>query len=185
MSNNGNRSAVGNRAASGYKGEPAARQNRRIILNDLSKLPGYLIRRLHQASVSIFMEDLGEVGHGLTPVQFAALNTTRFNPGIDQATLAGLIAYDRTTIGGVVDRLVQKGLMERVVSTRDRRARELRLSDAGEAILDSLYPLIMTIQDKILAGLDEGEQQTFLLLLKKALDGVNDRGRSPLRPRES
>ncbi|MFD1913362.1 MarR family winged helix-turn-helix transcriptional regulator [Halodurantibacterium flavum] len=154
-------------------------------MRDLSELPGYLIRRLHQASVSIFVEDLGEVGHSLTPVQFAALNATRFNPGTDQATLAGMIAYDRTTIGGVIDRLVQKGLMERVVSTRDRRARELRLSDAGEAVLDSLYPLIVKIQGEILAGLDESEQQAFLVLLKKAVDGVNDRSRAPLRLRES
>ena len=34
------------------------------------------------------------------------------NPGVDQATLAGLIAFDRTTITGVVERLTQKGLAD-------------------------------------------------------------------------
>ena len=60
------------------------------------------------------------------------------NPGIDQATLAGLIAYDRTTITGVVDRLVQKGLLVRQASRTDRRARELQITDEGQRTLDGM-----------------------------------------------
>ena len=57
-------------------------------------------------------------------MQYAALAAINANPGIDQVTLAGLIAYDRTTVTGVVDRLVQKGLVVRHATIRDRRARE-------------------------------------------------------------
>ncbi len=56
-------------------------------------------------------ESDGGAGIDLTPVQFAALTTVDDNPGVDQATLAGHIAY--VTIGRVVDRLVQKGLLRR------------------------------------------------------------------------
>ena len=78
--------------------------------------PGHLIRRLQQAAVAIFHKEVGELGYDLTPVQYAALDKTQANPGIDQMTLAGLIAYDRATITGVIDRLVQKGLMVREVN---------------------------------------------------------------------
>lgn len=44
---------------------------------------------------------------------------------------AAAISFDRATIGGVVDRLEQKGLLEREVSPDDRRARLLRLTGAG------------------------------------------------------
>lgn len=149
-------------------------------MDDLYHLPGHLIRRLQQAAVSIFMAEIGEVWQDLTPVQFGALVATKKYPGLDQATLAGLIAYDRTTIGGVVDRLVQKGLILRVVSGQDRRARELRLSEAGEHLLDRAIPHVERVQQIILSGLDIVEQEQFLALLQKITESLNERSRAPL-----
>ena len=51
-------------------------------------MPGHLIRRLHQISVSLFAARMAEAGLDLTSVQYAALVTVRENPGLDQATLA-------------------------------------------------------------------------------------------------
>jgi DNA-binding MarR family transcriptional regulator len=150
-------------------------------MNDLYELPGHLIRRLQQAAVSIFMTEVCVVGQDLTPVQFGALEMTRRYPGLDQATLAGLIAYDRTTMGGVVDRLVQKGLVQRVVSLQDRRARELCLTEEGERLLVAAKPHVERAQAVILSGLNPQEQEQFLMLLKKATEGVNDKSRAPLR----
>jgi DNA-binding MarR family transcriptional regulator len=150
-------------------------------MENLYRLPGHLIRRLQQAAVSIFMAEMGEVCRDLTPVQFGALVMTSKYPGLDQATLAGLIAYDRTTIGGVVDRLVQKGLVLRVVSSQDRRARELSLTDAGEHLLAQAIPQVERVQEIILSGLDASEQKQFLALLQKATEAINDRSRAPLR----
>ena len=76
-------------------------------------MPGHLIRRLHQISVSIFSESVAEAGFDITAVQFAALSVLKDYPGIDQVTLAGMIAYDRVTIGGVIDRLEQKPVLDR------------------------------------------------------------------------
>ena len=76
---------------------------------EFQNMPGHLIRRLHQISVSVFTSQAAGAGFDVTPVQFAALSTIEAYPAIDQAGLARLIAYDRVTIGGVVDRLVQKG----------------------------------------------------------------------------
>lgn len=150
-------------------------------MDDLYQLPGHLIRRLQQAAVSIFLAEVGEAGQDLTPVQFGALVVTKQYPGLDQATLAGLIAYDRTTIGGVVDRLVQKGLILRVVSDQDRRARELRLSEAGERLLDQAMPHVERVQQIILSGLDSVEREQFLALLQKVTESLNERSRAPLR----
>lgn len=55
--------------------------------------------------------------------------------------LAGLIAYDRTTITGVVDRLVQKGLVDRNESERDRRARELKITATVRRTFQGIIPL--------------------------------------------
>lgn len=150
-------------------------------MSSLYTLPGHLIRRLQQIAVALFAARMAEAGLDLTPVQYAALTTIRDNPGIDQATLAGLIAYDRVTLGGVVERLEQKGLVHREVSVRDRRAREIRLTEAGDELLATALPWVEKVQADIVDALGQEERGTFLALLSKLTDAGNDRSRAPLR----
>lgn len=137
-------------------------------MTPVSKMPGHLVRRLHQISTHVFMTRTKEVGFDLTPVQFAALDAIRQSPGIDQARLADAVAKDRATIGAVVDRLEQKGLVNRKVSASDKRARKLALTDEGEALVASLTPIVEQLQKEILAGLDENEYRIFVELAAKA-----------------
>lgn len=150
-------------------------------MTDINDMPGYLIRRLHQISVAIFTARTAEAGFDLTPVQYGALATVNRYPGIDQVTLAGCIAYDKATIGGVVDRLIQKGYLKRDVSPSDRRARVLELTDEGRAVLEAATPIVAEVQDQSLSGLSEDEARTLLDLLKKATDAGNSLSRAPLR----
>lgn len=147
---------------------------------DIHTMPGHLIRRLNQISVALFMERLSAAGLNLTPVQFAALSAVDENPGIDQATVAGMIAYDRATLGKVIDRLDSRGLVSRRVSPQDRRARELTLTEAGAALLQAARPHVQDLQPEILAGLDDGERETLMQLLQKAALAGNELSRAPL-----
>ena len=137
-------------------------------MTHVSRMPGHLIRRLHQISTHVFMTRTREAGFDLTPVQFAALDAIRESPGIDQAGLADAVAKDRATIGAVADRLEQKGLVSRKVNAQDKRARILALTDEGEALVLALKPLVEQIQTDILPGLDETEYQLFIELAAKA-----------------
>ncbi|HWU62850.1 MAG TPA: MarR family transcriptional regulator [Ensifer sp.] len=150
-------------------------------MDKVDEMPGHHIRRLNQIAVAVFHVEVGGAGSDLTPVQFAALATLKDNPGIDQATLAGLIAYDRTTIMGVVDRLVQKGLVNRAVNGKDRRARLLEVTAEGLALLEAIHPAVLSAQRLMLSGLTDAEADTFLILLKKATRGANDLSRAPMK----
>lgn len=147
---------------------------------EIYKMPGHLIRRMNQISTSIFSERMSAEGLDLTSVQFAALIVLESNPGIDQATLAGMIAYDRVTISGVVERLELKGLIDRAVSVRDRRSRLLNLSAEGSALLARLKPVVRALQNDILTGLNTDERETLLNLLEKATNAGNQISRAPL-----
>ena len=89
------------------------------------------------------------------------------HPGIDQASLAAAIAYDKVTIGGVVDRLVAKGLVDRRASATDRRAKALSLTPEGRQLVDAVRPEVVALQTDILAGLDDAERRCFLDLLAR------------------
>jgi DNA-binding MarR family transcriptional regulator len=140
-----------------------------------------LARRFQQIAVAVFMAEVEAAGSDLTPVQYVALAAVNANPGIDQVTLAGLIAYDRTTITGVVDRLVLKGLMARNESSRDRRARVLTITEAGQRTLRSITPAVEAAQRIMLRGLSDKEAKELMRLLQKATAAGNELSRAPLR----
>ncbi|WP_240497694.1 MarR family transcriptional regulator [Thioclava sp. F34-6] len=137
--------------------------------NEFETMPGHLIRRLNQRSTAVFQKRIKDAPLELTSVQFAALDALSREPGMDQAQLAARIAYDRATIGDVVKRLVQKGLIERTVSETDRRARSLHLSPKGAEALEGARPVVTRLQAEILEGLSEEEAAQFIVLARKAV----------------
>lgn len=144
---------------------------------DIHLQPGHAIRRLHQISVGIFLQEVGELG--VTPVQYAALQRVHNQPGIDQRTLARGIALDTSTTGGVVDRLEARGWMERRTSPEDRRARQLFLTTEGEATLAATLPAMLRTQEQLLAPLAPEQRETFMELISLLVEQNNTLSRAP------
>ena len=131
----------------------------------LDQQPGHMIRRLHQISVGLFAQEVGELG--VTPVQYAALQVVQAQPGIDQRTLARAIALDASTTGGVVDRLEARGWLQRRQSPQDRRVRLLFLSEDGQQGLAAATPAMLRTQERILEALNASERAEFVRLLSR------------------
>jgi DNA-binding MarR family transcriptional regulator len=143
----------------------------------LEEQPGYYIRRLQQIAVAIFLEETE--AHGITPVQYAALHAAQRQPGLDQRTLAATIGFDTSTIGGVIDRLEKRGLIERQASPTDRRVRLLQVTPTGAALLDEVIPDMLKAQQRILAPLPTADRPRFLAMLKSVVEGNNELSRAP------
>jgi DNA-binding MarR family transcriptional regulator len=154
-------------------------------MRDNDEMPGHLARRFQQIAVAVFLAEVGAAGFDLTPVQYAALAAVEMSPRIDQVTLAGFIAYDRTTITGVVDRLEQKNLLIRRPSSRDRRAHELEITDEGKRTLHAITPSVEEAQRIMLRGLTDKEGTELMRLLRKAIAAGNELSRAPLRQTEA
>ena len=143
----------------------------------LETLPGHYIRRMHQIAVAIFLQEAE--GHGLTPVQYAAMQTVSDMPGIDQRTLARTIGFDTSTIGGVIDRLEARGLVLRGASPDDRRVRLLSLTDAGCALLVEALPAMLRAQERMLEPLPKRERSEFMRMLRTLVTANNEVSRAP------
>jgi DNA-binding MarR family transcriptional regulator len=141
--------------------------------------PGYLVRRLHQISVAIFLDEMSDLD--LTPVQFGALTIIASRPGIEQSVLGEEVGIDRVNAGDVVQRLIKNELARREVSPRDRRFKEVSLTSKGEAVLVEGTARIKRVQQRLLEPLDPEERTVFLRLLMQLINGNNDQGRAPLR----
>lgn len=144
---------------------------------DIDLQPGHAIRRLHQISVGVFLQEMADLG--LTPVQYAALQVVANQPGVDQRTLARSIALDASTTGGVVDRLEARGWLERRTSPEDRRARLLFATEAGLQRLSDAIPGMLRAQTQILAPLTERQREEFMHLLHILVTQNNELSRAP------
>ncbi|HEY8610865.1 MAG TPA: MarR family transcriptional regulator [Roseomonas sp.] len=148
-------------------------------MQHLYAMPGHLIRRAHQISGAIFAEEVSS--HDLTSVQFGALYAIQANPGVDATRLSALIAFDRSTLGGVLERLEAKGWIVREHSAGDRRAKLLRLTASGEALLRQVEAPVRRVQERLLAPLSPADRATFVRLLAQLTELHNEVAPAPLR----
>ena len=148
-------------------------------MQDLYQMPGHLIRRAQQVSTAIFTDECA--AFDLTSVQYAALCAIEANPEVDATRLSSLIAFDRSTIGDVLERLEAKGWISRICSAQDRRVKLVRLSRAGAALLREVQPAVQRVQERLLAPLAPGDRAILVKLLWELTELHNEATPAPLR----
>jgi DNA-binding MarR family transcriptional regulator len=136
---------------------------------NFTEAPGHLIRRAQQLAVAIFMEETDEFD--ATPVQFAILNALIDQPGEDQITLSGRVAFDPATLGSVIGRLEAKGWVRRAADPADRRRKLLWITPQGAQIAVQMKRAVSRAQQRIVSPLDAAEQAQLGLLLGKLIAG--------------
>ena len=78
---------------------------------------------------------------GLTSGQFSLLMSLNRPDPPHLGSVAALLAMDRTTLTANLKPLERRGLVEIATDTKDRRARRLRLTPAGRAVLAGAVPI--------------------------------------------
>ena len=106
-----------------------------VTMDAVYTAPGYLFRRMQQIAVALFVEECK--AFDLTPVQYAALVTISTHPGIDATRLSAVIAFDRSTLGNVIERLEAKQFIQRKPAREDKRVKLLYLTKAGAAVANT------------------------------------------------
>ena len=150
-----------------------------ITMDAVYTAPGYLFRRMQQIAVALFVEECR--AFDLTPVQYAALVAIHTHPGIDATRLSAVIAFDRSTLGNVIERLEAKGLIERQPSPDDKRVKLLYLTRSGAALLRVIAPSVDRAQARMLQPLKPADRKTLMTLLSQLVDLNNEASRVPLR----
>src|ERR1700682_3192048 len=164
-------------------GSPMPNKTPPVTMDAVYTAPGYLFRRMQQIAVAIFVEE--SKAHDLTPVQFAALVAIHTHPGIDATRLSAVIAFDRSTLGSVIERLETKAYVERKPSRGDKRIKLLYLTKTGAALLRYIMPSVDRAQARMLQPLKPADRKTLLALLTQLVDLNNEASRVPLRAEDA
>jgi DNA-binding MarR family transcriptional regulator len=126
-----------------------------------------LLKRAHQRASAIFQDRLG--GYQLTPTQFFALARLHEMGQLSQNRLGRLSAMDPATIQGVIHRLVDRKLIQRMPDPTDRRRMVLRLTNEGQELVGSLLSDAAAIDEMALERLSPEERKTLTTLLRKMI----------------
>ena len=110
---------------------------------------------------------------GMTPAQTHVLRYLRQNGGqMPQRELLDRLKVKPSTVNGIVDRLVEKGMLTRSPGEKDGRCRILRLTEAGQQFYDDFESITRQIEDLIHRGMDPQETETLRRLLLRAADNL-------------
>ena len=115
----------------------------------------YWLKRAYFAGKKAYDEALAE--HGLTATQLEALRRVWQQDGVEQRELQAAMGVTSPTLTGVVDRLVEHGLLERRASLDDARVKALHLTEAGLAISDKLGAINERAEARLLRGFSAAE----------------------------
>jgi len=141
--------------------------------------PGHLLRRCHQISVAIFLDECQ--AFDLTPLQYVTLSALATHGAMDKATIAGAVALDRTTIAVVVKNLEERGLVTTRPSDHDRRAKLIKITAKGFSLVSSSQNEVANAQERTVAPLTHKERADLLRLLGKIAEENNLLSRAPHR----
>lgn len=135
------------------------------ITFDIEKSVGFLLAKAHQRMFAWFREELAP--YNVTPPQFAVLAFLARADGISQTTLVEKTEIDRTTLGGLIDRLEQAGTVRREADPHDRRAYRVYLTAKGRALQAELAGISLRARQCFLEALSPEEYETLCRLLNK------------------
>ncbi|MBN9105066.1 MAG: MarR family transcriptional regulator [Propionibacteriaceae bacterium] len=147
-----------------------------------------LAREIWELNLQVHEQAMRLVGPSQIPLdltvqQLRVLNLVASEPGLSSQDLARQLAVSPPTASGLVDRLEEKGVLERRRDPDDRRLRRLYLTDLGqEAVLegDSLFERALVAVIKLMTPDDmramKRSSQTMLDVFSRLADKRSDAG---------
>ena len=120
---------------------------------------------------------------GVSRAQWQVLFALSRNEGINQSGLADTLEVETITVGRMVDRLEEAGLVERRADPADRRAWRLYLTEKAWPLIDRLRAVGEQVVAEALTGFDAMEQDVLTGLLTRLRANVCGRGEPGAAPK--
>jgi DNA-binding MarR family transcriptional regulator len=138
----------------------------RLAEAKLNGVIGYQLAQAYIAASRVFKAQVGDV-FDLRPVEYTILTLVNENPGGSSARLAQALAVTAPNITMWIDRLVKRGLVERIPSTTDRRSQHLHVSAEGARIAAVATQGLLDGELAAFDHLSVGERSILIELLHK------------------
>src|SRR6185436_14261371 len=119
-----------------------------------------ILHRASQCADELFHMEAGDLD--ITPRQFAVLERIAEQEGLSQTDLVERTGIDRSTMGGLIQRLVKKRLVSRRKTVGDARTYELTITIEGRAAVEQAKLIAHRVNRKLLSALPANKAGDFL-----------------------
>jgi DNA-binding MarR family transcriptional regulator len=131
----------------------------------LTHLVGYAASRASIELKKSFARHLGPLQ--MKAVEFSILVRVASNDEVNQKQLGAALDVSAPNLAVTLDRLVERGWVERVRSTQDRRAQIVHLTAQGRELVRRAERIASTMEEDALKGLSPAERALLIELLLK------------------
>ena len=135
----------------------------------LSHLVGYAASRAAITMRKVFARHMEPLD--LKIVEFSILMLVAQNPQVNQKQLGQALDISAPNMAVTLDRMVERGWVERVRSMKDRRAQNIHLTAAGVQLVQRAEKIAATMEAPSLAMLSAAERALLIELLHKVASG--------------
>ena len=111
----------------------------------------------------------------ITPEQFTVLNVLMDNDGLYQRQISTITLKDRANITRIINILLDKGYVRKVVDTTSRKIHKIYITENGKMIVESVMPEILKIWGTMSENIEEQEMENFILTLEKIKNNLTDK----------
>ena len=105
--------------------------------------------------------------NGLNPTEFAVLELLYHKGDQPMQQIGGKILLASGSITYVVDKLEQKGMLQRIACPKDRRVTYAQITDEGKRFIQEIFPEHAKQIDTLMSSLTDQEKTEAINLLKK------------------
>jgi DNA-binding MarR family transcriptional regulator len=133
----------------------------------------HLLHRAGQLADEAFLSALGR--DGITARQFIVLDIVAREDNPSQTTICELSGIDRSTLADIVRRLVSRGLLARKRTREDARRYAVRITDAGQKVLDVAMGVARDVEDTVLGVLPSNQRADFQNALRLMVEKLQVR----------
>jgi DNA-binding MarR family transcriptional regulator len=132
---------------------------------------GYALRRAQIAVFRDFFDAFAEFD--IRPGQYSVLTIVERNPGLSQTQVCDALGIQKANFVSVLDILVERGLVDRKPTPKDRRSYALFLTGAGKLLIRKLHRVAEAREQRYIRCIGtESYRRTFTALWAlAALDG--------------
>lgn len=113
----------------------------------------------------------------LSPMAAAALVQIDNEPGSSIELIASHIGLTHSATVRVIDKLAERGLVEKDRARKDARAQSLTLSKAGKRVVQQLHAERNEVIDDLLSGLDAAQRRALEAAIRAILNRAVEPGR--------
>ena len=131
---------------------------------------GWMRKVVANQAAKVFDTELKK--HGLTIALWPTMMCLWEEEGVTQSEISAKSKVENSTTTRTIDKLEKLGLVERRTDPNSRRSFRIYLTEQGLALKETLLPIPMAINKKLLSSLEETEQKEMLRLLQKMVATV-------------